>query len=211
MGRRLSGNGGGGGAPAARTTTIPASAGPVFTITRLLGSSSTLSLIAGTNANLTLSGAAIVAAAAIAAGSSQVAVVREQLGQIATEYPVTLTGAPTVPGTPGVTLTAGNGQVSVAWTAPASNGGSPITAYKLYRSIAGGAETLLATITTASPYVDSGRTNGVSHAYRLSAVNAIGEGAKSASQSVTPSAAPSRFDATTATFDRTNFTFDKAA
>ena len=85
---------GGGGAPTARSATVASgSAGAVHTIARLLGSASTLSLIAGTDANLSLTGGnRISAAAAIGNGVSQTAVVREVLGQVAVEYPLTLTG-----------------------------------------------------------------------------------------------------------------------
>lgn len=91
---RLAGAGSG---PQAQAATVPGAAtGTVYTVSRLLGSSSTLSLIAGTNGNLTLSGAAIQATAALG-GASQQAMVREASGLLAIEYPVTLTGDGTSP------------------------------------------------------------------------------------------------------------------
>lgn len=88
------GGGGGSGGPRAQTAMVSTSAGVVRTLSRLLGSTSTFSLLAGTNANLTLTGGnQITAAVGIAAGASQVAVVREVNGQRAVEYPLTLTGA----------------------------------------------------------------------------------------------------------------------
>lgn len=55
---------------------------------------------------------------------------------------------PTAPDAPTIgTAVAGNGQVIVAWTAPASDGGSPITAYEIKTYSSSG--TLLATDTQA--------------------------------------------------------------
>src|SRR2546427_13206907 len=42
--------------------------------------------------------------------------------------------------------TAGTGNVTLSWQAPSNNGGSPITNYKIYRSISSGTETLLTTV-----------------------------------------------------------------
>jgi len=91
MPRRVSGNGGGGG-PAARSVSA-SGPGAVYAVARLLGGSSTLALVAaGTHANLTLAGVNITAGAAIIAGQSQTAVIRESVGQLAVEYPVTIVG-----------------------------------------------------------------------------------------------------------------------
>lgn len=71
--------------------------GLVHTLSRLLGTGSTLSLRSGTDANLSLSGAALSAAAPLAFGTSQTALVRETAGSGASarlvEYALTLTGA----------------------------------------------------------------------------------------------------------------------
>ena len=98
-----------------------------------------------------------------------------------------VSGTATVPGAPSLTgATAGNGSVSLAWTAPVSNGGSAITGYKVYRSTSSGGETLLATLGVVTGYLNSGLTNGVTYYYKVSALNAIGEGALSAERSATP-------------------------
>ena len=184
--------GGGKTGPSARTAIVASTlTGTVYSISRLLGTGSSLALIAGTNANLTLSGANIQAAVALGT-ATQTAVVRESLGSIAIEYPVAITGqtvvtAPAAPtlGTP----VPGNTQATVPWT-DGSNGGSAITAHKIYRSTTAGftpgPANLLTTISTASPFVDTGLTNGTPYYYAISAVNSIGESAPSAIQSVTP-------------------------
>jgi Fibronectin type III domain len=102
---------------------------------------------------------------------------------------------PTAPGAPaGVSATAGNGQISVAWTAPADDGGSPVTGYVVTAATAGGgttfAETLNSPVTSA---ILGGLANGAGYDVTVSAVNDVGTGpaAASADNPVTPtSAAP---------------------
>jgi hypothetical protein len=88
----------GGGAPAPKAETITGAAGPVYKVARLLGSSSILSLISGSS-NLSLAPATgvISATLAVAAGSTQKVLVREVSGEVAIEYPITLTGQQATP------------------------------------------------------------------------------------------------------------------
>lgn len=86
-------------------------------------------------------------------------------------------GAPTI----GV-ATPGNGQVSVAFTAPANTGGAPITSYTVVakpgRANASGA---------VSPITVTGLNNGTPYTFTVTATNAIGVGPASApSNAVTP-------------------------
>lgn len=81
------------GAPVPVAATVQgANPGAVYTIARLLGTSSTLSLITGTNVNLAITAGSTISATAALGLTSQVAIVRETSGQLAVEYPLTLTG-----------------------------------------------------------------------------------------------------------------------
>ncbi|MFA5896389.1 MAG: fibronectin type III domain-containing protein [Thermoplasmata archaeon] len=82
--------------------------------------------------------------------------------------------------------TAGDTQVTLTWQAPSANGGSPITNYKIYRGTASGSLSLLTTVGNVLTYTDTGLTNRQTYYYQVSAVNAIGEGPKSAEVSATP-------------------------
>jgi len=108
---------------------------------------------------------------------------------------VSITASPiagTAPGAPtGLTATAGSTQVSLSWTAPASNGGVNITAYRVYRGTTSGGETLVTTggcsgLGNVLSCSDTGLTPGQAYYYQVSAVNAIGEGARSNEASATP-------------------------
>src|SRR5438552_2355486 len=97
----------------------------------------------------------------------------------------------TVPGAPqGLSATPGDATVSLTWSPPSSNGGSPITHYKIYRGTTSGGETPRATIGNVLTYSDTAVTNGVMYFYQVSAVNSVGEGALSGEVSVTPATQP---------------------
>lgn len=100
------------------------------------------------------------------------------------------TNPPSVPGAPTIgTAVPGNGQAAVLFTAPASNGGSPITKYVVYAFDAGG-NVVGTQDALQSPVPFVGLTNGVTYTFRVLAVNAIGPGPLSAaSNAVTPAGA----------------------
>lgn len=93
---------------------------------------------------------------------------------------------PTVPGAPtGVTATAGNGQATVSFTPPVSDGGAAITEYTVTAAPGGNSAT-----GAASPITVTGLTNGTAYTFTVTAINSVGTGAASApSSSVTPQAA----------------------
>jgi hypothetical protein len=102
--------------PAPQTVIVPTATGVIYTVTRLLGSTSTLALTSASNSNLSINAAngAISATSAIAAGASQTAVVREVNGSVNLEYPVVLTGASAGGGAPTLnTLTVSNSSGTV--------------------------------------------------------------------------------------------------
>lgn len=94
-------------------------------------------------------------------------------------------GGPTAPGAPTIgTATAGNTTASVAFTAPGSNGGSPIIDYRVTSSPGG-----ITATGAGSPITVTGLTNGQAYTFTVQARNAIGFGsASAASNSVTPAA-----------------------
>ena len=92
-------------------------------------------------------------------------------GAITTAASVTTYDVPSVPRN--VIVTGGNKQISIAFTAPASNGGTVVTGYKYafndtdYTLVTG----------TTSPIVVTGLPDNTSYTVRLRAVSSIGDGA----------------------------------
>jgi uncharacterized repeat protein (TIGR01451 family) len=99
--------------------------------------------------------------------------------------------APTAPGMPtNVSAIAGDTSATVSWTAPASDGGSPITSYTV-TAFTGGAPAVVTTTQGGSPATVFPLTNGVLYTFSVHATNAIGNGPESLqSAAVTPGGAP---------------------
>jgi hypothetical protein len=112
---------------------------------------------------------------------------------------VTLTGigAPltNTPGAPtGVSAVAGNGEIDVTWTAPASDGGLPIAGYLVSAATAGGGTTFTETLDSpVTGAILGGLTNGTGYNVTVAAINSDGTGPAGASSDnpVTPTAAAS--------------------
>jgi uncharacterized repeat protein (TIGR01451 family) len=96
---------------------------------------------------------------------------------------------PTAPGQPtGVVATSGNASAQVAWSAPASNGGLPITSYTVTALLGG--TTSVGNVTVAAPATGlnfTGLTNGSTYTFTVTATNAAGNSPASlASNAVVP-------------------------
>lgn len=85
------------------------------------------------------------------------------------------------------TLTAGDGQITVARAAAPNDGGSPITSYDARRSTDG--TTWTTTTGLLASQAITGLTNGTAYQIQTRAVNAVGAGAWSPSATATPVAA----------------------
>ncbi|MBI0581610.1 MAG: PKD domain-containing protein [Methanomassiliicoccales archaeon] len=91
-----------------------------------------------------------------------------------------------VPDAPfGLGVKVGNGYAHLNWTAPANDGGDDIEHYVIYRD--GTALPFLVLITNMNI---TGLTNGLTYVFEVTAVNSIGESARSLPVEATPSAVP---------------------
>ena len=89
-----------------------------------------------------------------------------------------------IPGVPaGLTAIGGNAQTILTWTAPPDNGG-PITSYHIYRSFTDTGNFVLIASTSSLTYTDTNLTNSRPYWYKVSAINAVGEGVMSPATSV---------------------------
>jgi hypothetical protein len=103
--------------------------------------------------------------------------------------PFTTPGAPT-----SVTGSAGNAQVTVAWTAPTSTGGDPVSDYIIEYSANSGSTwiTFADGTSSATSATVTGLTNGTGYIFRVTARNTAGSGSASlTSSSVVPRTVPS--------------------
>ena len=96
--------------------------------------------------------------------------------------------APDIP--TGLIATPGKAQVVLEWTAPANDGGSPITGYNVYRSATETGTYSLIGSPTEPTFMNVGLTNGQTYWYEVGAVNEAGEGARTAPVSSVPFTTP---------------------
>jgi hypothetical protein len=101
---------------------------------------------------------------------------------------------PTVPDPPtNLSATPSNGQVSLTWSAPSSNGGSAITSYTVTNSPTGGTVNIINTSATIT-----GLTNGTLYTFTVIAVNSVGS-SSGTTVNATPFTTPSAPTGVTAT------------
>ncbi len=113
------------------------------------------------------------------------------IGPTSSEVSATPSRVKTVSTAPeSLTATAGNGRIVLNWTVPVNNGGASITGYKIYRSTTAGNEALYRTLGNTLTLVDQPLINCQTYYYKVSAVNSVGEGEKSAEFSATPGTVP---------------------
>lgn len=113
----------------------------------------------------------------------------------------------TVPGAPAIgAATPGNGSASIAFTAPANDGGSNITSYVVTcnpGAITGSGAT--------SPVTVNGLTNGVQYSCSVQAINAAGTGPASATVNVTPTTGAPTLTATASSTSQIDLTWTAIA
>ncbi len=99
-----------------------------------------------------------------------------------------------------LTATAGDAHVQLAWQAPASQGGSPVVAYVLYRCTHGNPFALLRRVdNTFFSYIDTPVTNGTTYYYTVTAENSEKAGPASNEVWAMPASIPTAPQSVTAT------------
>ena len=97
---------------------------------------------------------------------------------------------PAAPASLGASAGPRGGEISLTWGAPSDDGGTSVTEYRVYGGDATDALALLATATSRQ-HVESALGNARTRHYAVSAVNLVGEGARSAVASATTFDVPS--------------------
>ncbi len=86
----------------------------------------------------------------------------------------TATPAPSTPTQPlNVVAEPGDSSVTLSWDAPESDGGAPVTGYRIFNTVTATATTVGASVFS---HTVTGLTNGVAYSFQVSAINASGNG-----------------------------------
>lgn len=114
-------------------------------------------------------------------------------GDASAPVSTTTFGVPSAPQNTSASAGPGTGEIGLSWSAPADDGGTAVTEYIVYR------DGMFLDNTTATSYLDAGLADGTTYAYNVSAVNAVGEGPRSATVTATTFAVPAAPENLTAT------------
>ncbi len=179
-------------APAASTVTLAVSAQPAtygqdvtFTATLTAGATGTVTFKDGTTTLGAIpanGGSAAFTTRGLRGGDH--AIHAEYSGDAnfaaSTSAATVLTVVPVLPGAPAIlSAAAGDGQATVAFTAPDSDGGTAVTAYTV-TALVDGAPTLLAARGAASPLTVQGLVNHRAYTFTVTATTGAGDGPASA-------------------------------
>lgn len=84
----------------------------------------------------------------------------------------------------------GDSFVRLTWESPPGDGGSPVTGFRVFGGTAGGGGVALRTLDIEYSFVDRDLPNGTARYYQVAAINALGEGSRSAQVNATPRTVP---------------------
>ena len=103
-------------------------------------------------------------------------------------------------------------QINLSWATPSNNGGTPITSYKILKSLcAGNPTTITNTANASTMYSDTGLSANTCYQYNVEAVNAIGIGSSSTHNATATTlsvpSAPAKLAAATISSSQINLTW----
>ena len=116
---------------------------------------------------------------------------------------VSIEVAPVTPTAPvGVTVVPGDGEATVRWTAPADDGGTPLTGYEVVALVGGSPRPLVPVAAGVTERVMGGLSDGTPYVFTVRARNAIGVGPSSSPSSAVAPARCAPFPSCTAAVNR---------
>jgi parallel beta-helix repeat protein len=115
---------------------------------------------------------------AVSNGATYFYVIRavNAVGESPASNEVTIIAPAAAPAAPqSLQATAGENIVELTWTAPTSDGGSPITEYRIYRTTSSGAGYTQIGSSPTTSFTDTAVSRGVTYYYIVRAINIIGQ------------------------------------